>query len=97
MFEVKNQDVLDLMAVNQTATYLGDRLGTFGVIVTRNPAPENIQRKLFSVYNDSSPRRKVIIVLSDVDLRELLDLKCRDGNPTKWMQRQYRKFRTSVQ
>jgi len=30
-FEVKNTDELDLAAINQTATYLGDRLGRFGV------------------------------------------------------------------
>jgi len=97
MFEVKNKETLDLAAVNQTATYLGDRIGSFGVIVTRNFAPDTIQRKLFAVYNDSAPKRKVILVLSDADLRELLDLRCRNGDPTKWVQRHYRKFRTAVQ
>jgi hypothetical protein len=40
MFEAKNTDELDLAAINQTATYLGDRVGRFGVIVTRRVPPE---------------------------------------------------------
>jgi hypothetical protein len=97
MFEVKNTEDLDLPAVNQTATYLGDRLGRFGVIVTRRAPQETIQRKIFSVWNDSAPNRKIILTLTDKQLRELLDLRCRDGSPTKWMQKHYREFRTSVQ
>lgn len=97
MFEAKNMEGLDLTEINQTATYLGDRIGRLGVIVTRNTTPENVRRKIFSVWNDSAPNRKVILTLSDDELRQLLDLRCRDGSPTKWMQTHYRKFRTSVQ
>jgi hypothetical protein len=35
MFETKNTDDLDTAAVSQTATYLGDRVGRLGIIVTR--------------------------------------------------------------
>jgi hypothetical protein len=94
MFEAKNMDEVDMAAINQTATYLGDRLGRLGFIVTRNRAPETIQRKAFSVWNDS---RKVILVLNDENLYELLDLRCRGTSPTKWVQAHYRKFRTDVQ
>lgn len=97
MFEAKNTDALDLAAINQTATYLGDRLGRLAVIVTRNTPSDATQRKIFSVWNDSSPNRKVILVLADEHLRELLDLRCHDGSPTKWMQKHYRAFRTAVQ
>jgi hypothetical protein len=97
MFEIKNTEELDMAAVNQTATYLGDRIGRLGIIVTRKAPPENIMRKTFSVWNDSGPMRKVILVLSDADLFELLDLRCKDGSPTKWMQKRYRGFRTAVQ
>jgi hypothetical protein len=88
---------LNLAAINQTATYLGDRLGRLGVIVTRNAPPENIRRKIFSVWNDSGPQRKVILTLSDTQLCELLDIRCREESPTKWMQKLYRAFRTAVQ
>jgi hypothetical protein len=97
MFEAKNMERLDLAAINQTATYLGDRIGRLGVIATRNPAPESVRRKTFSVWNDSSPSRKVILILDDGELSELLDLRCRGGSPTQWMQAHYRKFRTAIQ
>ena len=97
MFEAKNTDELDLAAVNQTATYLGDRIGRLGVIVTRQEPSATVRRKIFSVWNDSGPNRKVILTLSDQNLRDLLDLRCRNGSPTKWMQSHYRKFRTDVQ
>lgn len=97
MFETKNMGELDIAAINQTATYLGDRIGRLGVIVTRNDPPETIRRKIFSVWNDSGPSRKVILTLTDGQLFELIDLRCRDGSPTKWMQKHYRAFRTAVQ
>ena len=97
MFEAKNTAKVELAHINQTATYLGDRIGRFGVIVTRSEPPETIQRKIFSVWNDSAPNRKVILTLTDRQLNELLDLRCSDGSPTRWMQRHYRAFRTAVQ
>jgi hypothetical protein len=97
MFEAKNTEDLDMAAVNQTATYLGDRIGRLGIIATRKVPAETIQRKLFSVWNDSAPNRKVILTLSDTHLRELLDLRCANGSPTKWLQKHYRAFRTGAQ
>lgn len=97
MFETKNMTELDIAAINQTATYLGDRIGRMGVLVTRSALAENIQRKIFSVWNDSSSARKIILVLTDAHLVELLQIRCRNGSTTKWMQRHYREFRTAVQ
>src|SRR5262249_8255205 len=71
-FETKNTEELDLAAINQTATYLGDRIGRLGIIVTRGALAENVSRKIFSVWNDSAPNRKVILTLSDVQVIELL-------------------------
>jgi len=96
MFETKNTEDLDAAAVNQTATYLGDRVGRLGIIVTRQVPSEAMQRKMFSVWNDSSPR-KTILTLADVHLQQLLELRCRNASPTAWMQKHYRAFRTSVQ
>jgi hypothetical protein len=97
MFEAKNTNDLELAHINQTATYLGDRIGRLGIIVTRRGTPKAIQRKIFSVWNDSTPSRKVILTLDDEQINELLDLRCRNGSPTKWMQKHYRAFRTAVQ
>lgn len=97
MFEAKNTKELELSHVNQTATYLGDRIGRLGVIVSRQRPSDSVQRKIFSVWNDSGSARKIILTLSDDDLSELLDLRCKNGSPTKWMQKHYRNFRTSAQ
>lgn len=97
MFETKNTSSLEAAHYNQTATYLGDRLGRIGFIVTRNPENQENQRKAFSIYNDSSPNRKFVLVLSDLDLIEMLDMKCRGDIPMRFIQRRYRKFRQTVQ
>jgi hypothetical protein len=97
MFEAKNTVDLGPPEINQTATYLGDRLGRLGIIATREMPSEAVQRKIFSVWNDSGQNRKIILTLSDDQIRELLDLRCQGLSPTKWMQSHYRKFRTDVQ
>lgn len=96
MFETKNMQSIGPAALNQTATYLGDRLGQLGFIVTRFPPEEAAIRKAFSIYNDSSPR-KIILFLSDQDLFELLALKGSGKDTTRQVQKIYRKFRTTVQ
>ena len=96
MFETKNTQSIGAPALNQTATYLGDRLGRLGMIVTRFAPDESAQRKAFSIYNDSNPR-KIILFLSDQNLIELLDVKSAGKDTTKEIQKIYRKFRTSVQ
>jgi len=94
MFETKNTEELDTDAINQTATYLGVRIGGLGVIVTRRPPKDSIIKKIMTVFNDG---RKVILTLCDDHLRELLDLRCKGGSPTRWMQKHYRNFRVSLQ
>jgi hypothetical protein len=96
MFETKNTQTIGAAALNQTATYLGDRLGRLGFIVTRFVPEETAMRKAFSIYNDAVPR-KIILFLSDQDLFKLLDLKCSGKDTIRQIQKIYRKFRTSVQ
>lgn len=96
MFETKNVAELTTDDLNQTGGYLGDRMGRLGFIVTRRPLPRAQQRKAFAIYNDSHPR-KIILVLSDDDLRRLLDIVCREGDPSGDVRSVYRKFRQEVQ
>lgn len=96
MFEIKNTQAIGPAALNQTATYLGDRLGRLAFIVTRVPPEEPAVRKAFAIYNDSNPR-KVILFVSDQDLLTLLEVKASGKEPTREIQKFYRKFRTSVQ
>lgn len=96
MFEAKNTNDLEPAHYNQAAIYLGDRLGYLGFIVTRNAATRANQKKAFSIYNDSRPR-KIILVLSDQDLIQMLDMKCRGQDPMRFIQKAYRHFRQTVQ
>lgn len=94
MFEAKNTHELDMAAINQTATYLGKRIGKLGVIVTRHAPKETVAKKIMTVFNDGE---KVILTLCDDQVNELLNLRCTNGSPTKWIQSYYRAFRQSVQ
>jgi hypothetical protein len=97
MFEVKNTNDLEMAAIAQTATYLGSRLGRLGFIVTRKPATPELMKKTFSVWNDSGTEKKVILIIHDAQLVEMLNLRANDKSPTKWVQAHYRGFRTSAQ
>lgn len=96
MFEAKNVEKVNSIHLNQVATYLGDRLGRLGFVVTRNPLSAAQVKKSFSIYNDSSPR-KIILVLSDLDLCNMLDMKCEGKSPMRYVQKLYRLFRTRAQ
>lgn len=96
MFEAKNTANLKPTHYNQTATYLGDRLGRLGFIVTRTVITDANQKKAFSIYNDSHPR-KIILAVSDHGLLEMLDMKCHGQNPMRFIQKMYRQFRQTVQ
>lgn len=96
MFEAKNVTTLDSQHINQVSAYLGDRLGRFGFIVTRNSVRETQMRKIMTVFNDSYPK-KVILVLDDRDMRELISHKMRNHNPTEYIQQIYRKFKLRLQ
>jgi hypothetical protein len=96
MFEVKNTNTIEIAHVNQTATYLGDRLGHLGFILSRNPLEVSARKKIYSVYNDSNPR-KMILTLSDKDIEQMLEMKCQGEDPMRYIQKQYRQFRTQVQ
>ena len=82
--------------LNQTATYLGDRIGRLGFVITRNPLQKAQQKKAYSIYNDSNPR-KIILTLSDLDLIAMLDMKCTRKDPVRYIQKTYRSFRMKLQ
>jgi hypothetical protein len=96
MFETKNTQAIEVEHINQTATYLGDRLGRCGFIIGRRPVEEAQKRKIFGVYNDSHPR-KVILTLSDFDIEKMLNMKCNGEDPMRYIQKLYRTFKVKVQ
>lgn len=100
MFEAKSVQKLEIEHINQTANYLGARLGMLGFIVTRRSPQDNIIRKIYSIYNDTpSTPRKIILVITDDDLALMLRNKDtgQKPTPTEHIQRKYREFRTRVQ
>jgi hypothetical protein len=97
MFEIKNTEDLEMGAIAQTATYLGSRLGRLGFIVTRKAPTLALMKKTFSVWNDSGTEKKVILVIHDAQLIEMLNIRANDKSPTKWVQTHYRAFRTAAQ
>ncbi|MCL4242982.1 MAG: hypothetical protein KJ048_16645 [Dehalococcoidia bacterium] len=100
MYEVKNVAELEMNHLNQTAAYLGVRLGHLGFIVARRAQSEPIQRKAFAIFNDTATQpRKILIILSDEDLVTMLHERDAGGTAasTKYLQKKYREFRTKVQ
>jgi hypothetical protein len=96
MIETKNTENVDMNHVNQTNTYIGDRLGRLAIIASRNKPSENVIKKTYSVYNDSHPK-KVILILTDEDFYVMLDMKCKRNEPMRHIQKLYRSFRQTVQ
>jgi hypothetical protein len=98
MFENKNVEKVELEHVNQTASYLGVRLGMLGFITTRKPPGDNIMRKTYTIFNDTPGEpRKMILILSDEDIKLMIRLKQKNKNPATYIQSLYRQFRTRVQ
>jgi len=96
LFEAKNKKAADNQDLAQVATYLGDRLGRLGIVLTRDSPSEPQRRKAFSIYNDSDPR-KVILFVTDEDLARMMDMRCASISPMRHIQSLYRDFRTTVQ
>lgn len=86
IFECKNVADLEVGHVNQLATYLGDPTGHFACLVTRNPATNAIGRKVRAVYNKQFPRR-LILVISDVDVEAMLKAREAGQSAIRVMQR----------
>jgi hypothetical protein len=98
MFECKNTAALEIDHINQTAAYLGARLGMLGIIATRSVASDAVMRKIYSIYNDSAALpRKVILVFSDADMDAMLAIRASGQSPVPYAQNLYRQLRSKVQ
>jgi hypothetical protein len=98
MFECKNTAALEIDHINQTAAYLGARLGMLGIIATRSATSDAVMRKIYSIYNDSPALpRKVILVFSDADMDAMLAIRAAGASPVPYAQNLYRQLRSKVQ
>ncbi len=96
MFEAKNVAQVNSQHINQVATYLGDRIGRFGVILTRNQPAQAQIRKTHTVFNNDRDR-KSILIMHDSDIERMLRLKDRGSDPTREIQQMYRDFKMKIE
>ena len=95
-FECKNTSKVDIEDINQVAGYLGDALGYLGIILTRQALPDDRRFKCFAWYNKGVPHR-VIIALSDQDIKRMLQMRSVGNNPLEILRYRYQEFLTKVQ
>jgi hypothetical protein len=78
--------------VTITAKYLSDKgLGLFGIIICRKGLSESARRTQEKLWNEG----KMLLVLSDHDLQNILNLKEAGEDPSKVIDNSMRKFRQS--
>lgn len=69
--EVKNVASLSTEHVNQLSRYLSHDFGSWGVLVTRHPAPKPVARNIVDLW---SAHRKCVVVITDLDLERIANL-----------------------
>ena len=86
--ECKNySDPIGPNAVVITSKYFGDKkLGTFGIILSRNGPKANCWRQQIQYWQDEG---KMILCLSDEDLKDMITLKLKGKEPETVLDRQY--------
>lgn len=90
VFELKNVKSVEREHINQLNRYLGDNLGRFGVIVTRNGLPRNIFQNTVDLW---SGQRKCIIALTDEDIELMVSVyESRQRLPIEVLKRNYLDF-----
>ena len=87
-FELKNMNDLGNEEFFQLNARLDDIRGTFGVLISRGKDNLDIQR----AYRRLSNERKVMLVLTDEEIINMLKIDADGGDATEEMQRIYRTF-----
>jgi hypothetical protein len=96
VFELKNKSDITGGDIDQVATYLGDAMGRFGILISRGDAGSTSFNRRKTVFNKESVR-KVILHLTDNDLLELLKQRSALKDTTDYIQNLYRKFMVSIE
>ena len=65
------------------------------IVVTRSAPLFELLSKTYTLFKERVPR-KTILILSDIDLKAMLDLKTDGRDPAAYLQTVYRGFRDSV-
>ena len=93
--ECKNySDPISPNEVVITSKYFGaKKLGTFGIIVSRKGPDTNCLKQQIQYWQEEG---KMIVCLSDVDLKDMIVLKLKEKDPQTVLDRQVRKLRESI-
>ncbi len=94
--ELKNKEQISGIDIDQLATYMGDPLGRFAILVSRGISNKASFNRRKSIYNKDVPR-KTILHLSDADIYNLLEIACSMKDTTSYIQNMYRDFMTSIE
>lgn len=90
-FEMKNVAQISREHIDQLNRYLQDSLGKFGVFITRNPLKK---AEVTRVINLWSGQRKAIVVLSDTDIEQMVEVfDSKQRHPIDFIIRSYAQFR----
>ena len=89
VFELKNTKAIIPKYVDQLNRYLADFFGDFGLIVTRNDVDERIIKNVIGLF---SGHRKVVLFLSDKDIKKMIDYKLRGAQPFIVIRKKYMDF-----
>lgn len=94
VFETKNTNDLSVENFNQLATYLGDKTGYCGFLITRNNTAKNDKLKAISIYNNL---KRIILILSDEDIEHMISDRIIGKDPMKYLQKCYRDYMVLIQ
>jgi hypothetical protein len=90
VMELKNVAKVERDHINQLNRYLGEHLGKFGVLVTRNPLPKNLVKNTIDLW---AGQRKCIIALTDEDLKTMVSVyETKQRKPVEVLKRAYIEF-----
>lgn len=95
LFEVKNTNRLTRNNLRQVYCYLKPALGLWGFVVRRATQPEKIQAYNRTLFKNFGQKRGVL-VLTDDDLRRMVDMKLRGTDPSDYMRDRWSEFITSI-
>jgi hypothetical protein len=96
VFELKNKKDITGSDIDQVATYLGDTMGRFGILISRENQGSTSFSRRKAIYNKDTPR-KVILHLTDQDLVDLVRQRAALKDTTDYIQGLYRKFMVSIE
>lgn len=95
VFELKNKSSTSGTDIDQLSTYLGDPLGRFGFLVSRNGKQGSFNRRKTLFNKDSN--RKVILHLCDEDLVNILRIRGSGSDASSYFQNLYREFMVKIE